>query len=219
MKSGSVTGLIGRKRLLARVAAALVAVGTLLVPAFLGGQALAQQGGGRFAGPAGRAPAAAQPRPLNRNWHPEARRGFLREDIRREFPRLGENFEVLDPTTGMRYNCIAHSLGTHSRWVNPPPVGAGANPLLYADQLYARAGYRRAAGLDLRLAPGRRKVAVYATVNLDGTLHAITHAAVQEADGSWTSKMGQMPLIRHLAPGDLRGSVYGVPVAVYVRPA
>ena len=45
-----------------------------------------------------------------------------------------------------------------------------------------------------------------------------THGARQLFDGSWSSKLGNLPLVRHLEPSDLDGGVYGVPIAVYTRP-
>jgi hypothetical protein len=37
------------------------------------------------------------------------------------------------------------------------------------------------------------------------------------ADGTWTSKLGKMAVIRHATPDSLDGPDYGQPVAVYVR--
>src|SRR5437016_5479833 len=53
----------------------------------------------------------------------------------------------------------------------------------------------------------------------DGTVKEITHAALQEPDGSWASKLGNLPLIRHANPYAVDGPTYGVPVATYVRRA
>jgi hypothetical protein len=131
------------------------------------------------------------------------------------FPRLGDNFEVLDPTTGKRYNCIAHSLGIHSRWVNPE-TGPPGRRLERMDRMYRRLGYVRVRGLDFRRDRRLRKVVVYAHVS-GGNITKVTHAAVQQVDGTWTSKLGQWPLIRHLSPQAVSGPSYGVPVAVYVK--
>jgi hypothetical protein len=117
-----------------------------------------------------------------------------------------------DPT----YNCIAHSLGLHDRWINPQ-TGPANNPLAYMDKLYAAQGYHRSRNLNFRRELGKQKVVVYATRNRDRTIKEITHAAIQRRDGTWTSKLGKLALIRHGAPEDLDGPSYGVPVAVYVR--
>jgi len=36
-------------------------------------------------------------------------------------------------------------------------------------------------------------------------------------DGSWSSKLGSLPLIRHLRPDDVAGPTYGAPYVLYVR--
>jgi hypothetical protein len=144
---------------------------------------------------------------------PEARARVYREV--RDFPYLGHSFEVVDPYVGKRYNCIAHILGIHSTWVNPE-TGPATQPLVRMDRMYAAKGYHRIGNLDYRVVPGKQKVVVYATVSA-GRIVSVTHAAVQERDGSWTSKLGQLPLIRHATPEALNGPSYGRPVAVYVR--
>jgi hypothetical protein len=132
-----------------------------------------------------------------------------------QFPRLGVNFKVKGPHT-TTYNCIAHSLGLNDRWVNPI-TGPGDAPLALMDRLYAAQGYKRERGLNTALEAGKQKVVVYATLNRDATIGEVTHAAIQQPDGTWTSKLGSLALIQHPTPESLRGPVYGTPVAVYVR--
>ena len=136
--------------------------------------------------------------------------------LQQAFPRLRDNFEVIADATPT-YNCIAWSLGVTDRWVNPE-TGPAYAPLGRMDRMYGEKGYYREQDLNWRLEPGYEKVVVYATVNLDATIHEVTHAAHQERDGTFTSKLGQLPVIRHATPEDLRGLTYGLPVAVYVRP-
>ena len=139
-----------------------------------------------------------------------------RADIRQGFPRLLDpDVEVLAPGT-REYNCIAHSMGIHDYWVNPE-TGGTDNPLEPMDRLYGRLGYSRLTDMDLTVCVGQEKVVLYATLNPDASINQVTHAAHQEADGSFTSKLGQLPLIRHRTPESLRGPTYGTPVAVYVR--
>jgi type VI secretion system secreted protein VgrG len=145
------------------------------------------------------------------------RQQLLSPAIQTGFPRLGNNFEVLGPSTP-EFNCVAHSLGLYSCWVNPV-TGPESNPLVQMDRLYAAQGYRRRPDLNLALEWGKQKVVVYATLNPDATIAQVTHAALQERDGTWTSKLGRLALIRHETPELLRGSSYGLPVAVYERPA
>ena len=137
------------------------------------------------------------------------------EELRRSFPRLGNDFEVLAPAA-KKYNCISHSLGLSDRWVNPE-TGPADDPFGPMDRLYSALGYKRLPTLDLSVEKGKQKVVLYATVHPDASLHQVTHAAVQVPDGTWTSKLGQLPLIRHRTPYALRGPSYGLPVAVYVR--
>jgi hypothetical protein len=149
---------------------------------------------------------------LDKSRFPAARQAVLQSG---GFPHLQDRFEVIDPTIGPRYNCIAHSLGIHSRWINPETGPAGTR-LAPMDRLYREKGYTRAKKLDFALMPEVQKVALYAHVS-NGQIREITHAAVQERTGTWTSKLGKLPLIRHTHPTALSGGTYGVPVAVYVK--
>ena len=139
-------------------------------------------------------------------------RVLLSLGLRQSFPRLKSHYTVLGPST-KQYNCIAWSIGNKDAWVWP---GERVSDF---DLLYEKHGYSRQAGLNLTVEPGKQKVVIYATLNPDATIHAVTHAAVQEKDGNWTSKLGGLPLIRHATLEVLRGPSYGTPVAVYVRPA
>lgn len=129
------------------------------------------------------------------------------------FPNLGR-FEVLAPSTGKAgekgaYNCIAHSIKVYSRWVWPGTTVADF------DKLYGSYGYRRVKGLDYRFDKRYEKIVLYAKVN-KGKWEC-THGARQLADGTWTSKLGAGPLIRHERPESVAGPSYGKPIAVYVK--
>jgi hypothetical protein len=131
------------------------------------------------------------------------------------FPNLGR-FEVLAPATGGEkvkgaYNCIAHTLKIYNRWVWP------GKRIADFDRLYGQHGYRRSGTLDYRFQASVEKIVLYAKVYRDGKLEC-THGARQLADGTWTSKLGGGPLIRHATPAAVGGPSYGRPVAVYVRP-
>ncbi|HEX8203560.1 MAG TPA: hypothetical protein VF590_24000 [Isosphaeraceae bacterium] len=135
----------------------------------------------------------------------------------RDYPNLGGEFEVLAPSSD-RYNCIAHSLGLHDRWLAPRTgTGTARNPLAWADRLYAKGGYARLPTPDTSLQPGQQKVVVYGYVNRNGTIREVRHAAIQDADGTWTSKLGHFALIRHPTPALVSGPLYGRPIAVYAR--
>ncbi len=142
-------------------------------------------------------------------------RGQLATDRERNgFPRLGDEYEVLAPATA-RYNCIGWSLGDTSSWVWPRQAGQPAT-LDDFDSLYAYHGYRRVNRLDYRPDPDQDRVVLYARGREDGGAD-VTHAARQLRDGSWSSKLGSLPLIRHLHPDDVAGPSYGVPWVMYVR--
>jgi hypothetical protein len=143
------------------------------------------------------------------------------------YPDLGSRFEVLSPSTGRPnqsndfdytgfYNCIAWTLGEVNRWVDPL-TGPANNPLARMDKIYAKEGYRRLKSLDFDAEKGKQKVVVYALRDDAGSNTKVTHAALQNLDGSWSSKLGALALIRHWQPHDIAGPLYGTPVAVYAR--
>lgn len=60
---------------------------------------------------------------------------------------------------------------------------------------------------DGSLEPGYQKIAIFADVS-----GKPTHAARQLSDGSWTSKLGELEDIVHVAVEDVNGPAYGAPV-------
>lgn len=140
----------------------------------------------------------------------------------KSFPNLGTEFEVVAPRTGhpdspqqpkpgvKQYNCIAWSLGITDHWVWP------GKTVRAFDALYGRYGFMRAETRNLKLEAGVAKVALYGKLTDAGELEA-THAARQEADGTWTSKLGGEARIRHLTAEAVAGPAYGDPIAVYVK--
>lgn len=149
-----------------------------------------------------------------------SRYSSLRADVMKAFPSLGGNFEILGPATGGpttpgAYNCIAWSMGYVDHWEWP---ASGANATVAdLDADYRQHGFTRLATLDYSLQPGWEKVVVYGHY-VNGVLMP-THGALQNDDGTWSSKLGGLELIRHATP-DVFGSWtsdYGRPIAVYVR--
>jgi hypothetical protein len=130
------------------------------------------------------------------------------------FPNLGR-YEVLAPSTGKAgtkgaYNCISHTLRIYNRWVWP------GKTLADFDRLYGSYGYKRLRRKDYRFNPSTDKIVLYARVAKNGKVEC-THGARQLADGTWTSKLGAGPLIRHATPAAVGGPSYGKPIAVYVK--
>ncbi len=136
------------------------------------------------------------------------------------FPKL-RDYGVLAPST-KRYNCIAWSLGITDRWVWP------GTSLIAFDILYAKHGYKRLGTRDTDLEAGVEKIVLYGkyeTVRLKGAdgqvreeaLFVATHAAWQEVDGTWSSKLGALARIGHLTPEALSSATYGDPAVVYAR--
>jgi hypothetical protein len=163
---------------------------------------------------AGKTGATVGRRPLNKRRYPSQRRILYSPGERRSFPYLGTKFEVLAPRTKV-YNCIAWSVGIRNRWVWPGVT------ISAFDQLYGSHGFRRVrtgrlSKSDYRPVPGIQKIVLYAIVYKNGKVKC-THGARQLPDGTWTSKLGKLPLIRHLTPQALNGPSYGRPIAVYVK--
>jgi type VI secretion system secreted protein VgrG len=157
---------------------------------------------------------ATNRKPLDFSRNASHRHHLESSEQQRSFPRLGKRFEVLGPATPT-YNCICWSLGTTDSWVWPR---AGGQPVTLADfdGLYSYYGYKRVVGMDLSVKPGTEKVVLFARRGEYGNAE-ITHASRQMTDGSWSSKLGSLPLIRHLKPEDVTGPTYGHPWVMYVR--
>lgn len=129
------------------------------------------------------------------------------------FPNLkAENFAAIGPYSE-RYNCIAWTIGVRDEWVWPGTKVADF------DALYERHGYRPLDTMDLSHDPTMEKIVIYGLPPRGGNREIeVTHGALQDARGRWTSKIGTQPLIRHDNLEDLAGPSYGEPVRVYVRP-
>ena len=126
---------------------------------------------------------------------------------------------------GSRGACLA------STWLTPGRAAiAGGSDLSWAgtkatvqqfDQLYGQRGYSRIRGLDYRVKPGTQRLVLYGTVRRDASGKVVgiepTHAAVQMPDGTWRCKVGGLALIEVSDLNQLRGSIYGLVIATYVR--
>ena len=139
------------------------------------------------------------------------------QELIRLFPNLTiENFEIADPPDG-RYNCIAYAAGdTSKRWDYHlgrywPPWATQNSSMQSLIEVFAGLQYEECQ--DGSPEVGYQKVALYEARG------AIQHAAVQQPNGRWRSKMGPGPVIEHDSPTSLSGGPYGEPTAFMRRAA
>jgi hypothetical protein len=146
--------------------------------------------------------AGARVRPMDKARFPEHR-----ETFDGKVPGLKGDFEVLEPPTSS-YNCFGYSKGLRNhaqppiRWGKPEEVGVVIERF-YADS--EGGAYKLMPRMDFSFEAGKQKVAVYGARMPNGDVIPY-HAAVQAADGTWHSKMGENSLIRHRNPQALVGA-------------
>jgi hypothetical protein len=190
-------------------------------------------------------PSTVTPRPLDPTTHPYAQKYF--QDHLDSLPAgrygLGPNdFEAIGRATN-QFNCFADSLRDYQNWV-VPGVSNMAFDEMYADQGFVPLAKGEITEADLAPIDGFEKVVLFGAA--EGTPAAgafrfgewsqldreytdrglaipeprtmMTHAIIQEPDGSWHTKMGGNAMLRIHDPNLLSGGSYGEPVAVYVRP-
>jgi RHS repeat-associated protein len=131
--------------------------------------------------------------------------------------KLGKDWWVIAYSTPRdkpgSYNCYAWSLDDTSQIIVPE----GNLEQATFTPLYEKKGYSLQTGpLDFSLKAGYQKVVLYGKKGDNGKT-GIMHAALQQPNGTWTSKLGSLPLIVHDTPERLSGPAYGEPVAVYER--
>lgn len=94
----------------------------------------------------------------------------------------------------------------------PPDALSDDNDSIDAlKRAFALIGYSACANGDLEV--GHRKVALYAHSQDDWL-----HAAIQEENGEWSSKLGTSYDIRHKSPQCVEGALYGKVVCFLRRP-
>lgn len=128
------------------------------------------------------------------------------------FPYLG-NYQTLAGSSST-YNCISYTLGDYNTWISQQ-MGPPKRPLAWMDNLYAGAGFKRLPGMDVSLIPGEKKVVLYGYTNKNGTVTNILHGELQDKDGTWSSKLGDGPLIKYSGFNALSSPAYGHPICVY----
>jgi hypothetical protein len=122
------------------------------------------------------------------------------------YPHLAdEGYQPESPQTPF-YNCIAWVVNDIGRWWWPhpnsywPPGCRLENSVEAFVEMFAHLGFAECANGDVEA--GFEKIALYAKFDLP------THAARQEPDGKWTSKIGQYIDMKHTLVG-LEGPEYG----------
>jgi hypothetical protein len=147
----------------------------------------------------------------------------VREDIERDFPRLIEIGYEKTSEDDIAYNCIAHAAGDQANWWECYPWGPVNIPGYYWPPT-AKVGYELEALVSVfetlgyglcdgpELEPGFEKVVLYA--NKQGEWK---HAAKQLPDGRWSSKLGEVEDIAHIAPDDVAGEINGWPARYMKR--
>jgi hypothetical protein len=135
----------------------------------------------------------------------------------RAFPFFEADDGRVEPDSATRdYNCIAWSLGRVDAWWWPDAARECAWPeAIPRDETvaafvaaFATVGYQvcESGGFEA----GWEKVALYALGGVP------THAARQQPDGTWTSKLGRGPRVTHRTPRGVEGPLYGS-VCCYLR--
>lgn len=132
--------------------------------------------------------------------------------LERLFPKLLRGYIVLEPAT-RRYNCIAWAMGDTSRWWHPgsgywPAAARRADTVAGVSDMLLSEGFEQADSSEPE--PGVRKVTLYAKADRP------THMALQQPNGKWSSKLGDLELIEHDLD-QLEGVVYAQVVAIYAR--
>jgi hypothetical protein len=123
------------------------------------------------------------------------------------FPDLGDWTETSKPTKS--YNCFAFAVGDEEKrwdpWVYywPPNVPKGYDLEKFI-RAYETEGFRQCD--DGTLVEGIEKLVIYVHPR-----SGVEHAARQEADGKWKSKIGDFEDITHEMPESLAGKEYGEP--------
>jgi hypothetical protein len=136
--------------------------------------------------------------------------------IEQLFPNLARTGYTPTSPASQVYNCLAWALGDDANWWEPagsyywPPDLPREDTIQTVGRIFEQRGYVQC-DTDA-FEPGFEKVAIYG--DDDGFLHA----ARQLGSGRWTSKLGRLVDIEHLALEGLAGKEYGSPRLLMRRP-
>ena len=114
------------------------------------------------------------------------------------------------------YNCFAWAVDNSTEWWEPEGIWPNDVPnALEIDSfiaLYATYGYQPCISTELE--SGFNKIAIF--MNSSGTP---SHAARQQEDGTWASKLGDWEDIEHVTLEALEGDFYGQVHAILRKPS
>jgi hypothetical protein len=164
---------------------------------------------------------------MTRRQHGSSGAGFAawrlteREAVEAQIPRLeGASYRITSPRD-VRYNCFAWAAGDVTRVWSPTLLGSGvywppgipALPSMSgAIEAYEQCGFARCPNGVLE--EGYEKIAIFAAPGDDEP----RHAARQQSDGTWTSKLGPNVDVEHDDVAAVGGSFYGEPSVFLRRP-
>lgn len=142
----------------------------------------------------------------------------LSSRLRRWCPLVNDGEWAQTSPEDWKYNCAAWAAGvtTANWWPHPDedayywPAPMRDGSLDAFEQGYAALGYHPCR--DGSLEEGVEKIVVYAT-----SRGSPQHVARQLADGTWTSKLGELEDISHADPRSVAGGDYGQPVLFLSR--
>jgi hypothetical protein len=139
-----------------------------------------------------------------------------------EFPNSQKSpFIPTSPWT-FDYNCIAYACGVLDEWYWPPGNEPWANGKLTVwpngipPNLQVGSFIMLFQSLGYQICPDGTLVAGFEKVVIFERNNEVTHAAKQNQDGSWTSKLGRNIDVSHAIAG-MSGGVYGNPVQYLER--
>lgn len=142
-----------------------------------------------------------------------------RQAVEERFPKLApEGYRVTSAPTD-RYNCVAWVARDVNEWWAPGvdglhwPLESEDDSLVNFIELFRSLGFESSP--DGSVAPGLEKIAIY------GTGDEFEHVAFQRADGTWSSKLGELADVRHNRVGSITGPgffEYSAVIAYMCRP-
>jgi len=138
-----------------------------------------------------------------------------RQKIEEQFPFLANCGYRITSAQDSGYNCIGYAAGDNEHWWQPGPGYYWPDGVVEDESIEALVSVFAALGYDIcdnrDIESGYEKIALY------GDQDCYTHAAKQEMDGKWKSKLGNWEDIEHNSLDGLRGKDYGKVICIMRR--